>query len=532
MRALLAHLTMFHHHDQIGIGNGGQAVRNGDHRPPLPHFTQRILNVALGLGVQRARRLVQNQDAGVLQQGPRDADPLLFSARQFQPAFTDLGIVAIGQRHHKVMDLGRPRRLLDLFARRIRVAVGNVVIDRVVEQHGILRHHANRLMQAGLRHITDILPVDANGTAGDVIEPEQQPPHGRLATARGSDQGDPLPGSDPQRYPAQDFAVGVIGEFHVLKHHLARRDLQIRSARLVGDFRRLAQQPEHFAHIHQSLPNFTVHCSQKAQRQGDLHHIGVDHDEIADRETARLHADGRHHHHDDQAGGDDHVLPDVQHRQTLPGAHGKTLIGRHRAVITRGFPCLGIEIFYGFIVQQAVDRLLVGIGVLIIHRPPDRNPPFGNLESVRHVDRDRHDHDNHVLPAEIQREDHRYHGQFQDQRPDGKQHEAQQEIDTLDPALDHPAQTTGLAGDVIAHRQQVDVLKRFQRQLAQRALPDPHKDPVAHLAKKHCAHPRQTIGNCQTDRPQQQKCRRIGILPGQRINGAFVKIRGRDRDKL
>ena len=431
------------------------------------------------------------------------------------------------------MDLGLPRRLFHLFAAGVRIAIGDVVIDRVVEKDGILRHHADGLMQTGLRHIADILPVDADGAFLDVIEPEQQPPDGRFARPRRPDQRNPLPRPNLDRDTLQDLAVRLIGKFDILEHNLARRHLQRRSIGLVGDLGWLAQKAEHLAHVDQSLSDFAVNRAQKAQRQRDLHHIGVDHDEIANGELTLLHADRRHDHDPDQPGGDDHVLPDVQYRQRLPGAHGKTLIGRHRPVIARRFTTLGVEIFHGFIVQQAVDRLLVCIGILIVHLPADRDPPFGDLERIGHIDRNRGQHDDHILPAEIKREDHRDHGQFQDQRPDRKQHEAQQEIDALDAALDDPAQATRLAGDVIAHRKLVDMGECFQRQLAQGPLAHPHENPVAHFAEKDRAHPRQPVSHRQPHRAEQQECCRIcRPFQRQRIHGPLVKIGRRHRDDL
>jgi hypothetical protein len=40
-------------------------------------------------------------------------------------------------------------------------AIGDVVEDRVVEQHRVLRHHADGGMQAVLRDVAQVLPVDA-----------------------------------------------------------------------------------------------------------------------------------------------------------------------------------------------------------------------------------------------------------------------------------------------------------------------------------------------------------------------------------
>ena len=40
MRALFGHAAGLEHHDPVGVGDGGQAVRDGDDRPPLPHLAQ------------------------------------------------------------------------------------------------------------------------------------------------------------------------------------------------------------------------------------------------------------------------------------------------------------------------------------------------------------------------------------------------------------------------------------------------------------------------------------------------------------
>ena len=333
-----------------------------------------------------------------------------------------------------------------------------------------------------------------------------------------------MPRPDPQGYAFQDLTVRVIAEFDVVKNHLARRDLQRRRVRGVDNFSGLPQKPEHLTHIDQSLPDFAVNRAQKPQWQGDLHHIRIDHDEIADGKAPVLHPNRRHDHDDDQPDGNDHILPDVQHRQRLPGAHGKAFIGRHRPVIARRFARLGVEILDGFIVQQAVDGLLVGIGILIIHRPADLHPPFGDLERIRHIQANRHQHGDHILPAKVEGKDHRHHRQFKDQRDDRKQHEAQKEIDTLDPAFNDPAQPPGFARDVVAHRQLVDMGEGFKGQFAQSPLPDPHKNPIPHLAEKHRAHAGQAVSNGQPNRPHRQKCQGSDRTPGQNIDGLLVQI--------
>jgi hypothetical protein len=53
------------------------------------------------------------------------------------------------------------RRRLDLVPGRVGAAIGDVVADRVVEQHRVLRHHADPGVQAFLRDVAQVLPVDA-----------------------------------------------------------------------------------------------------------------------------------------------------------------------------------------------------------------------------------------------------------------------------------------------------------------------------------------------------------------------------------
>ncbi len=86
MGAALHDLARFQHDDLVGIGHGAQAVGDGDHGAPLARAVQRILNFVFRFTVQRRCRLVQQQDGRVFQQGARNADALLFPARQFQPA--------------------------------------------------------------------------------------------------------------------------------------------------------------------------------------------------------------------------------------------------------------------------------------------------------------------------------------------------------------------------------------------------------------------------------------------------------------
>ena len=57
-------------------------------------FWQRVLHEQLRLGVERRRRLVENQDRRILQQRTRDREPLPLAAGQPLPSFADRRLVA------------------------------------------------------------------------------------------------------------------------------------------------------------------------------------------------------------------------------------------------------------------------------------------------------------------------------------------------------------------------------------------------------------------------------------------------------
>ena len=194
MGAGFHHHAFLQHYDPVGVGDGGQAVGNGDHGSALARTFKGFLDVMFGLAVECAGCFVQQQDWRVLQQRACDPDALLFSAGQLQATFTNTGVILFGQGHDEVVDLGIPRSLDDLVMRGKFAPIGDVVIDRIIEQHRVLGDHADGLMQAVLGDITDILAINGNRAAGDVIEAEQQAADCRFAGPRGADNGNGLAG--------------------------------------------------------------------------------------------------------------------------------------------------------------------------------------------------------------------------------------------------------------------------------------------------------------------------------------------------
>lgn len=73
------------HADEVRPPDGAEAVGDDQHGSARGGPVQRLLYHPLRLGVQRAGGLVQNQDAGALDQGAGDGDALLLPSRQRRP---------------------------------------------------------------------------------------------------------------------------------------------------------------------------------------------------------------------------------------------------------------------------------------------------------------------------------------------------------------------------------------------------------------------------------------------------------------
>ena len=96
--------------DEVGIDDGREAVGD-DHGGAAAHQRlERRLHLALGFGVERRGRLVEQQDRRVLQHGAGDGEPLALAARELDAVLADHGVVALGQRADEIVGGGAPWR--------------------------------------------------------------------------------------------------------------------------------------------------------------------------------------------------------------------------------------------------------------------------------------------------------------------------------------------------------------------------------------------------------------------------------------
>ncbi len=414
----------------------------------------------------------------------------------------------------------------------------DVVADGVVEQHGVLRHHADGGAQRDLRHVADVLAVDQDAAARDFVETKQQPRNRRLAGARRPDNGDGVPGGDLEAQAFEDRPRRLVGERDVVETDRAGADLQRLGARLVLDLGLARQHREHDLDVDHRLLDLAINQAHEIQRLVELDHHGVDHDEIADGVGAALDAVGAQHHGRGEPEREHRGLSSIEHGERDVGLGARFLVARHRAVVALALARLGGEIFHRLVVEQRIDRLGIGVGIARIHLAADVDAPFGGEIGEPHIERDRdRDHD-HIAPIEVEEQHRDDQDQLDDRRRQLQQHHAHDGLDGVAAAFENARQPAGLALEMKAQRQQMHVLEGEHRQAAHRVHRHLGEDSITQLGKRRHQDAHAAVGQRHQHRRRQRPGdhivgpKRRGAVAGQRIGCPFEGERHRDGGEL
>ena len=95
MRALFDNFSVVDHDDLISIADGAQPVRDHEAGAALHQTQQRLLNARFGAGIDAARRLVEDLDAGVGQHSARNRQQLALPLAEVAGSFREHGLIAL-----------------------------------------------------------------------------------------------------------------------------------------------------------------------------------------------------------------------------------------------------------------------------------------------------------------------------------------------------------------------------------------------------------------------------------------------------
>ena len=95
MRSAFDDAAVIDDEDDVGRADRREAVRDDQARAAPQQRDERALDQRFVFGVELTRRLVEDQDARVLEQDARDREPLALAARELVPALADDRVVAV-----------------------------------------------------------------------------------------------------------------------------------------------------------------------------------------------------------------------------------------------------------------------------------------------------------------------------------------------------------------------------------------------------------------------------------------------------
>ncbi len=179
------------------------------------------------------------------------------------------------------------------------------------------------------------------------------------------------------------------------------------------------------------------------------------------------------------------------------------------------------EIFDGLVIEQAVDRLGVGFAVALVHLAAILQPPIGDDEGEDDIGDDGAEGHRGEGPFVQSPEDRADEHDLEHRRHEAEEEIVEQEFGAADAALDRARQAAGLALQMEAQRQLVEMAEGRERESAHRALPDLGEDRIAQLGEALRADTRDAIADDQQHRHREHQ----RLARRQRIDRVLVEHR-------
>jgi hypothetical protein len=196
-RADLLDPALAHHRDLVGDLHRLLLVVRDDHRRRVRlvvEAAEPFPELGPHAGVQRAERLVEEEDGGIDRERPREPHPLALPARELRrvPLRETLELDELQELSHAICDLAL-RSLADLQAER------DVVVHRhVLERRVVLEHEPDApLLRGPSGHVRS---VDRDAPRVRRLEPGDDPQQRGLAAAAGAEERGQGPGGDLDRH--------------------------------------------------------------------------------------------------------------------------------------------------------------------------------------------------------------------------------------------------------------------------------------------------------------------------------------------
>lgn len=298
---------------------------------PLHQALDGLHHVGLGLRVQRARRLVEQEQRRVLEERAREREPLALAARQGEAALADDGLVALRQAQHELVGAGRAGGGLDVGEGGLGAAVGDVLADRGGEEDGLLQDDRELRAQVGEAVVAQVHAVEADDARGRVVEAREEAEERGLARAARAGDADAAARGDRRGGVREDGAPARVRVDDVLEGDVAGGPGERPCARALGHVDGGVEEAEDAVERGEALLDAGGAAAHGLEGVVELGEVGHHLDQLARRERAGLDVARAEVEHRRRAHGQDDA--DEQPQEALD-AHGGHL-GPHAGVAPR-----------------------------------------------------------------------------------------------------------------------------------------------------------------------------------------------------
>src|SRR5215471_373969 len=239
MGPFLYNPSAFDRDDAVGAAHGREPMCDHHHSASFGDPPHVVLDDVFALVIERARRLVEDQDARIHDQSSCYGDTLPLPTRKARAALPDHRVVAIGQLENEFMGTGQLRRGDDPMHGQGWIGKGDVVPDGTIEQDVFLKHDPDLPAQPGDVDHPEINAVHKHTAALRHVKSLDELCERGFSRAGGPDDADHLTGRNAQCDIFENLgAVQAIPECHMLEAYVAPDRRQRRARRAIGGFRR------------------------------------------------------------------------------------------------------------------------------------------------------------------------------------------------------------------------------------------------------------------------------------------------------
>src|SRR5690242_12306980 len=183
---------MWDRENRIAMGKGRGPVSDDDRRRPLVERAKALEQRRLAIGVERRRRLVEQQQARLAHQGTGDNEPLALAARKAAAAVADALVETLREGPDALGETDPLERLPELLIGGPAALRDQVPANAVVEHRSFLADIGEPGAPPVYQLARERIPVDADPSALRSKQPRDEVDQPRLASSRRTAHAEPL----------------------------------------------------------------------------------------------------------------------------------------------------------------------------------------------------------------------------------------------------------------------------------------------------------------------------------------------------